>query len=134
MPNPQGGTVDNSLPKIVAFHWVQDTGPADPRPNGTCPHCGAEGRWINWFYCDDGKEHGAMNGCLQLFPQSETASVHKKILDKLAQKKKLNGWDEKMLDAIHKLSASEITEEEALSVIHKQQALRSAWMSKKFRR
>lgn len=123
----------NSLPKIIAFDGMTDTGPADPRPNGTCPHCGAEGRYIYWFVLEDGSKHGAMSGCIQLFPQSETAIVHKKILEKTAQKKKLNGWDEKMLDAINDLKYGRINEDEALRIIHREQASRAAWMNKKFR-
>ncbi len=53
-----------TLPAIVRMIGVDDC------PGGTCPHCGATGRWIYNFECEDGSVRGAMAGCLKLFPQA----------------------------------------------------------------
>lgn len=122
------------LPMIVAFDGMHDTGPADPRPNGTCPHCGAEGRYIYWFVLEDGSRHGAMAGCLKLFPQSETAKEHQRILDKQRQGKKLNGWDNDNLDAIEGLKVGRLSKDEAIRIIRQNHAKRDAWIRNKYRR
>lgn len=55
-----------TLPRIVAVLGRSDSGEYGA---ATCPHCGAAGRYVYTFQCDDGTTRGAMAGCLKLFPR-----------------------------------------------------------------
>lgn len=74
MPSRQGPKPAN-LPSILAVLNVIDGGPCDGQMTATCPHCGAEGRYIIEFLCDDGSRRGAMKGCFQLFKGSNTRTA-----------------------------------------------------------
>lgn len=64
------------LPSVVAVLGVTDGGPCDAGyGSATCPHCGAEGRYIINFLCDDGTKRGAMKGCFSLFRGSNTRTA-----------------------------------------------------------
>lgn len=69
-PAPVSAT-EKTFPRIVAVTDVIDHGSCDGQGNGICPHCGAEGRYVYRFICEDGTTRGAMKGCLQLFPKSQ---------------------------------------------------------------
>lgn len=56
-----------SYPKRVAILAVDDTGPDS---GARCPHCGAEGRYIYHFLCDDMVIRRAMAGCIHLFKEA----------------------------------------------------------------
>lgn len=45
MPIP----TDQQLPKIIRFMYETDGGPCDDGPTAVCPHCGADGRYIQWL-------------------------------------------------------------------------------------
>ena len=55
---------DQHLPRVIEVLEVIDCGPG---PSASCPHCGADGRYITRFRCDDGTTRGAMSGCFKLF-------------------------------------------------------------------
>jgi hypothetical protein len=128
-----------ALPKIIRFTGVHDAGPADPRPNGVCPHCGAEGRYTFHFVCDDGNEYGAMRGCLKLFPVSKIATEDKKLREKQLDLRKryggeahLNSWQTKIREAIDAHYAGELSETDALETIRQQNAKMGAYRTQKY--
>ena len=75
-----GGTyypcMKRALPAIVAVLGVDDYGPCEGSlGSASCPHCGAQGRYVVRFMCEDGSRRGAMRGCIQLFPRSPIARL-----------------------------------------------------------
>jgi len=88
------------LPRVLAVVGVTDYGPAidGSDMNATCPHCGAQGRYVIDFICDDGTRRGAMSGCFKLFRGSEsrTAKLVQEAFSRKADAerdgKKLAGW------------------------------------------
>lgn len=72
MPSKTGPKPAN-LPSVPAVLGVQDFGPCDGgEGSATCPHCGAQGRYVISFLCDDGTKRGAMSGCFDLFRGADT--------------------------------------------------------------
>jgi hypothetical protein len=67
-----------ALPRIVRFLGTDDHGPG----GGTCPHCGATGRYVVRFQVEDGRQLGAMRGCVRLYPVTELARQHGHLLEK----------------------------------------------------
>jgi hypothetical protein len=105
-----------SLPRIVRFLGTDDA------PGSSCPHCGAEGRYILRFVLEDGRHAGAMRGCVQLFPVSRIATEELRLRTKLADYQKrgwngLNRRDVEALNAIESFYAGTCDERSALSVI-----------------
>lgn len=87
--------------KAFQFLYVQDCGPCDPgHGSGTCPHCGADGRYI-YVWAEYGKTRGAMAGCYAAL----TGRIKKDDIDffmtglakKLAKGKPLNGWQKTVM-------------------------------------
>lgn len=101
-----------SLPKIVRFLETLDC------PGASCPHCGATGRFILRFMVADGRQLGAMRGCVQLFPVSPIAREEKRLADKAKkyyeQGWKLNQADTRAVEAIESFYAGLCTEDQAL--------------------
>ncbi len=87
-----------SLPRIVRFLETDDS------PGASCPHCGAEGRWILNFIVDGGARRAAMRGCVKLFPVSGVAREGLRLREKARrlakQGWKLNQNDQRALDAV----------------------------------
>lgn len=127
-------TATTALPKIVAVVSKSDSGEYG---NATCPHCGALGRYVWTFKCDDGTTRGAMAGCIKLFPRSPLADEHMKLVERFkerqAEGKSLASWDEAKLDAIEDAIDGKITEAEALYVVKVQNSRRSQWMNSRGR-
>jgi hypothetical protein len=105
-------TPTSTLPKIIAIVDCEDHGPCDPEPSAYCPHCGAGGRYIVRFICEDGKVHGAMKGCIQLYPRhrlaAQVAAVFAKQRQYAKNKWNLPSWDTAIIDACHSLGAGSI--------------------------
>lgn len=124
------------LPKVVMIDHVEDAGEF----GGTnCPHCGAEGRYIYWFTCEDGTQRGAMKGCFGHFPKHQFVQYHERIMDKQKENAKkgwkIASWDAETLDAIEKFVAGQMTEQAAWDVIRQADSNKKAWMKRKgFRR
>ena len=118
----------NNLPRIIYFERITVAPEGDP---DLCPHCGAKGRYIYWFVCEDGHKYGAMSGCVKLFPWHRFAHEHKRILDKQRTKKKLCSWDEDMKAAIEKYASGEIGEREADNLIRAAKRTRESWMKRR---
>lgn len=70
------------LPRIVRFLGTDDHGPGG---STSCPHCGATGRYVIRFQVEDGRELGAMRGCVKLFPVTELARHHEYFMAKQAR-------------------------------------------------
>lgn len=120
-----------NLPKIVAVLGIQDNGPCEGGASAICPHCGAEGRYVYSFLCDDGTRRGAMRGCFSKFPRHRFAVESARILDKEADYKKkgwsLPTWDRDMLDAILKFADGVLPEAEAEAAIRAAKTRRDAY-------
>lgn len=105
------------LPRIVRFLGVDDCAGA------SCPHCGATGRIIYRFQVEDGRQLGAMRGCVQLFPVSPVAREHARRLKKArnyaARGWKLNRDDVAALDAIEAFCNGLLDEASALSMVRR---------------
>lgn len=43
----------------------------EDHPGSCCPHCGAEGRYVKVFECEDGAIRKAMAGCYAAWPKSK---------------------------------------------------------------
>jgi hypothetical protein len=120
------------LPRIIRFDGRSDAGEYGA---ATCPHCGADGRYVWSFLCEDGTRRGAMAGCIRLFPVSAVADEHRKIMERQADREKkgrnLASWDVAKLAAIEAFHAGETTEGDALRTIETQNAKRTAWMNRR---
>lgn len=115
----------STLPKIIYFIGLNDHGPCEGgHGSAICPHCGAEGRYVWSFICEDGTTRGAMRGCVQLFPKHLFAVESLRILQKeqeyRAQKPtpwNLPSWDLKIKEAIEQFAQGEIQEWEAEAIV-----------------
>lgn len=126
----------NQLPSVLAIVGVDDFGPCDGGGSASCPHCGAEGRYVINFLCDDGLVRGAMRGCFQLFPGSNTKTA-KLVQEAFARKRsaaenktKLASWWSDMLDEVADFRARGTKEDFALfaSRILEIDARRQSWL------
>lgn len=120
-----------SFPKIVTFLGKSDSGEFG---NAICPHCGAKGRYVIDFVCEDGVRRGAMSGCIKLFPISPLAKEHIAITERQTERaakgQKLASWDIAKLDAIDQVLAGALTVEQALVVVRDQNYKRSVWIDR----
>lgn len=88
--------VYHPISRITAY---TDSGPAEEGAKGNerCPHCGTHGRYIYWFETVEGDRHGAMAGCVELWPGGRQAVArYKKVLarlDKVRENIKQHGLD-----------------------------------------
>jgi hypothetical protein len=112
------GAPASSFPRIVRFIGTNDA------PGSTCPHCGAEGRYIIRFVVEDGRTLGAMRGCVNLFPVSRVAQEELRLRQKLERRQKnygraamLNRRDAEALGAIEDFFAGMRDERSTLSII-----------------
>lgn len=108
--------METPLPRIVRF-----TGTSE---GASCPHCGAEGKHIVWFQLENGQRHGAMRGCVQLFPVAPIAVEEMRLREKLNNYIKLYGEtahlnvnDSKALDAIEGFYSGTVSEGQAVSLV-----------------
>ena len=76
------------------FLGVKDCGHA------TCPHCGAEGRYI-YTWSENGVVRSAMAGCYKALTgkleKGEDARYFELLAEKQAKGKALNGWDKAII-------------------------------------
>lgn len=128
-------TPKTGLPTIVQFLGCDDSGEYG---NALCPHCGAKGRYVFHFLCDDGNRHGAMAGCIKLFPVSKIADEHKKIIERARERAlkgyKLASWDVAKLTAIEAFYSTDMGATEfarVWDVIRNENNRRSNYMAKK---
>lgn len=116
------------LPKVVRITSVTDAGEFGA---AQCPHCGADGRYIVNFDCEDGTSRAAMRGCFSKFKKHSFVKVYEKITDKRADYEKrgwkLSSWDVSILDAIDGFVYGRITEKDAQAIIDNMQARSKAY-------
>lgn len=122
----------STLPSIVAFIETHDSGEYG---NATCPHCGAEGRYVHTFICDDGTRRGAMSGCINLFRVSKDwatklcMEAFKRQRDAKDQDRRLATWWQEMIEACGKLGEGTISVEEWRSLVGQAENRRQQWLS-----
>jgi hypothetical protein len=124
------------LPTRIVTLFTDDSGEYG---NASCPHCGADGRYIHYFLCDDGRIHGAMSGCIKLFPHKKTplsimaelALDKEKELSELRKKgivHNLASWFKITIETLDKLRNNEITIDDARQIIGQQYNKRYQWL------
>jgi len=120
------------LPEVVEILHLEDAGEGGA---GTCPHCGAIGRYIYWFETVGGEMHGAMKGCFKHFPKSRyferMAAILSKEKDFAKKGWKLAGWDQDVLNAIRAYSNNTMTQEQVDDVIRNADRAKNAYMKRK---
>lgn len=126
----------SDLPQVLYIEHLEDAGEGGA---GTCPHCGAVGRYIYHFTCTDGSRRSAMRGCFSHFPKHPFAERHAQILEKQkANAKKgwsMASWDKSVVEAIEQFGRGEITEREVKNIILVADGNKKSWMKRKgFRR
>jgi hypothetical protein len=123
------------LPQVVAIIGKSDSGEYG---NATCPHCGAEGRYVYHFLCADGTTRGAMAGCFTKFPKHRFVAIHKRILDKKQEYARNNWnlptWDATMLKAIEDFGNGLIAEHQADAIINDASRQSAAYRQRRFGR
>lgn len=66
----------------------------------SCPHCGAEGRWV-YYWIENGIKRGAMAGCYKkltgMITKGDREKYFELLADKQAKNKPLNGWDKNVI-------------------------------------
>ena len=116
--------IDTTLPLITRYLHKTDSGPCDDGATATCPHCGADGRFIHWFECEDGSKRGAMSGCVKLFRMTDIAAADMALREKLAERKKsgkgLNAVEQRASYAIQQFYAGRWDEATTLNMIKSQ--------------
>lgn len=124
------------LPKILAIIDVHDGGPCEGgMATATCPHCGADGRFVYTFLCEDGTTRGAMKGCLSKFPHHPFANEMERILGKERDYEKkgwnLPKWDVEIRDAILAFADRDISEMEAQTRVNRAKAQAAAYRNRR---
>jgi len=98
-----------SLPGVLAVIGVDDRGPSDGTGSANCPHCGASGRYVIRFVCDDGTTRAAMRGCFKLFGESQsltaqlTQEAFRRSDDARLGRRPLATWWAAILEAVEKM-------------------------------
>lgn len=120
-----------SLPRIVRFLGTDDC------PDAECPHCGATGRFIHRFQVEDGRQLGAMSGCVKLFPVRPIAQADMKLSEKERLTKKAGripaSWDVEKRKILDRFYAGEITEGDAMGRIHIENMKAKNYAQRRFR-
>lgn len=125
-------SIYTDLPRIVYIDHVEDSGEYG---NANCPHCGAKGRYVYHFRCEDGSRRGAMAGCLKHFTLTWLAQEHRRILDKqrdglkrFGPGHKLASWDAEILAVIEDYADGAIGMEDAARRVTDQKARMAQWL------
>lgn len=125
---------DPHLPRVIEVLEVIDCGPG---PSVSCPHCGADGRYITRFRCDDGTTRGAMSGCFKLFPAHRFClrvdEIKRREIEAERQGRRLASWDQAILDAIRAFASGERSEAEVDRVIKIEDARKKSWCKSRAR-
>jgi hypothetical protein len=123
------------LPRVVVVDRRTDAGEFGA---ALCPHCGAEGRYIVHFRCEDGTRRGAMAGCFAKFPKHPLAEKVMYLLTKRDDYTKkgwsLPTWDQAVLDAANDFADGLIDEGEAMARYRTADAQRISYQSRKYGR
>lgn len=120
-----------ALPKIVKFLGTDDHGPGG---STSCPHCGATGRYVIRFQVEDGRQLGAMRGCIKLFPVTELARQHEYLIAKKARYAK-ERWNLSKADAeaLQRIEDAIDGRGDAQQAIWNAQSIRAAAATRRYR-
>lgn len=120
------------LPEVLFVLDLHDSGEFG---NASCPHCGAEGRYVYTFACADGTTRGAMAGCFKKFRKHRYAKRMERILTKALaahkQGRKLASWDTDVEAAIRDFHQGVKTEAEADAIIRRADLRKQDYMRSK---
>lgn len=120
----------------VAVIDVQDFGPSDGEGSTNCPHCGARGRYVYRFVCDDGVVRAAMRGCLQLFRPADgpVAKATERAFEKASAAKRdgrrLASWFAEILEATTALGAGTLSVADHRAIVLAAESRRRAWLDR----
>lgn len=131
----------STLPARIVTLYSEDYGSIADGGGTCCPHCGAEGRLVHYFLCDDGKIHAAMSGCIKLFPElkSYLATMANLLQDKKTEirlqhnkgiERKLASWFIETEKILEQLQMNEISLEDAERLAQEQYNNRNYWLRK----
>ena len=128
----------SSLPRIITVLAKKDHGPCDGGATAVCPHCGADGRYVYTFLCEDGSRRGAMAGCIKLFPRHPLCYKVQGIFDKVAEYSRKHfkpaSWDLAVLDAVAALNAGQINVAEWEHRVNNAFAQRQRYLERRYGR
>jgi len=132
-------TTREQLPKITRYLHVVDHGPSgDGRGSTTCPHCGADGRYVHHFETELGPA-AAMSGCVKLFPSTFPAreemrlqEKERKLRQQYGEDAHLNSWDTKIMEAIEAHHRGELDEAQVERTARMQKAAAQQWRDNKY--
>lgn len=117
-------SMDMTLPLVTRYQGKTDGGPCDDGATAVCPHCGADGRYIHWFECEDGSKRGAMSGCIKLFRFSDIAAADMSLSEKEIEREKngkgLNAVESRARYAIDQFYAGRWDEPTVMKMIESQ--------------
>lgn len=120
------------LPRVVEILDLKDYGEYGAV---SCPHCGAQGRYIYFFTTDNGQSYGAMKGCFRKFPKSPYADRMAKLLGKekefKAKKWKLASWDQDSINAIRAYGEGKILQKDLDRILAESDRAKYLYMKKK---
>lgn len=125
------------LPAVVAVLGVKDHGPCeDGEGSARCPHCGAAGRYVITFICEDGSRRGAMRGCFQLFPASNSpvarlvqeAFERQRDAASARPARALASWWREMVEAADRLERGIDAVEAFRAAVNGAEGRRQAWL------
>lgn len=113
------------------FIGIDDTG---VESGATCPHCGAEGRYIyNWI--EHGRPHAAMAGCFAALTGRVKKGDYEKVMIGIAKKqatrKPINGWEKTILRMNEFKSTGKYPDDWCNQKIHEVLSQRKAFLSQR---
>jgi hypothetical protein len=110
------------------FIGVKDCGTA------SCPHCGAEGRYI-YQWEENGVARSAMAGCYKMLTgklsKGEDVRYFEILAEKQSKGKELNGWDKNIIRLQGYLSENKYSKEWVEMKIKEVLSQRKQYLSKK---
>jgi hypothetical protein len=119
--------------KILAVIERTDAGEGG---GACCPHCGAQGRYIFRFVCDDGVTRGAMAGCFKLFRRADgpiadlTRRAHEKLADARLSQRQAASWWAEIIEATERLGRGEIGRDDHRSIVLAADGRRRSWLNR----
>ncbi len=126
-----------NLPRVVQIIDLEDHGEFGA---ASCPHCGAEGRYIYRFICEGSPDEirGAMKGCFAHFPKHPFVAKDQAIREKEREcartGRQLASWDIEIRDAITAYVNGTISETQATQRIRTAEYGRDCYLRRRFGR
>lgn len=119
-------TPADQLSPIYALIGEQDRGVTH------CPHCGARGRYVRTFLCEDGTTKEAMRGCYQKWPKSgvptQIALARSRADKALGYGRTVASWDAHILESDTAFQQGSMTMEALKRAIEHWEKMRQEWL------